>query len=705
MSDIRRDYDRSFSITKSTINNDNRKDKDDINGHYHQKRTSSTRSIDQSNSQRTSNIESKVYVGNVPTDSLTDNELLEYFTSYGKVSDIRVYKGYIFVQYDKIDDAKKLIKQGQTSLMLKGNKLDVLPAMEANSNNKDSTFKDHKRQSSRSSRRYSDQDRHSSNYEAPRKRFISKHQIDDQHRRRSNFDDGNVMEIDDNRRISRSSTNIINRSSNNHSSDSIIRHQQQHQSCYTVLIGSDDPRQIVDCQIILVNPRQRNYGEEISSRLRCHGLITSVVLLREDYTLVEAIENATQEQCLYGIIAMPMHEERRTASFHILYEQTEEHRNLTLDDGYHIILTNFSTYKERIRNEELNETSNETIIYPQSKEYNNNNNQDQSISLIGPTLTLGDKLPLSMLLCLLADGRQLTLDEIDRVLVYLLEKKAKMLTLPQGTLPPLPVQYATAKINHSTDQKSHSTTSDQTSSSDLSSTIAEQIRQIFSTNLVKSSSLNSSEEISSIQHLTPKNGFDSLTDRMKNDDTNNIQSKNSNLKNEKDYNNYQSQGTNHFQEQDKNQSSFSSFKSNSNSLPNVTPSFHYSSSSSSSSTIPTNTTSSQNSFVAPIFSSYDSRNQSLTSNSLLEQSTSLGTSNFGCQSSQYFYPPPLLPPLPSSLTSIQNQNQNQNQNHYPTLPNSSAADAAAAIFQAYSQFNARPSSAPSINNQQQQIRK
>jgi hypothetical protein len=46
-----------------------------------------------------------------------------------------------------------------------------------------------------------------------------------------------------------------------------------------------------------------------------------------------------------------------------------------------------------------------------------------------------------MLLCLLADGRQLTLDEIDRILVYLFEKKAKMLTLPQGTLPPLPSHY------------------------------------------------------------------------------------------------------------------------------------------------------------------------------------------------------------------------------------------------------------------------
>jgi hypothetical protein len=67
----------------------------------------------------------------------------------------------------------------------------------------------------------------------------------------------------------------------------------------------------------------RGYGEEIASRLGCHGLTTSIILLREDYTLTEAIENTANDQCLYGIIAMPMHEERHTASFHILYGQTE----------------------------------------------------------------------------------------------------------------------------------------------------------------------------------------------------------------------------------------------------------------------------------------------------------------------------------------------------------------------------------------------
>ena len=62
-------------------------------------------------------------------------------------------------------------------------------------------------------------------------------------------------------------------------------------------------------------------------------------------------------------------------------------------------------------------------------------------------LTSTAKLPLTMLLCLVADGRQLTLDEIDRVLIYLFEKEATMLTLPEGTSPPLPVYYAKAIDN------------------------------------------------------------------------------------------------------------------------------------------------------------------------------------------------------------------------------------------------------------------
>ena len=72
-----------------------------------------------------------------------------------------------------------------------------------------------------------------------------------------------------------------------------------------------------------------------------------------------------------------------------------------------------------------------------------------------------------MLLCLLADGRQLTLVEIDRILCYLLEKKASMLTLPEGTLPPLPFIYSKTVMKNEQNQ---------------SNEIIEQIEQILSQN-------------------------------------------------------------------------------------------------------------------------------------------------------------------------------------------------------------------------------
>jgi hypothetical protein len=96
-----------------------------------------------------------------------------------------------------------------------------------------------------------------------------------------------------------------------------------------------------------------------------------------------------------------------------------------LADGYRILVDDFAAYQDRLG-------------LARSSADGSRDEQPHSSSL-----TLADKFPLSMLLCLLADGRQLTLDEIDRVLVYLLEKKATMLTLPSGTLPPLPVHYAT----------------------------------------------------------------------------------------------------------------------------------------------------------------------------------------------------------------------------------------------------------------------
>jgi hypothetical protein len=96
-------------------------------------------------------------------------------------------------------------------------------------------------------------------------------------------------------------------------------------------------------------------------------------------------------------------------------------------------------------------------------------------------------------------------------------------------------------------------------------------------------------------------------------------------------------------------------------------------------------------FAAPNFSSYNSINPSITLNPALKPTTSVTVPNFVSQASQYFYSIPTPAVYQSTL-------------------NSTAADATAAILQAYSQFNVQSTAASSIlsqqlNTQQQQIRK
>ncbi|CAF1305366.1 unnamed protein product [Rotaria sordida] len=656
MSESHRDHNKSLN-TSSSKNYRNSKDKIE---RYTRKRSHL----------EMENIDAKVYVGNVLTEKVTDDELLNFFKPFGKIADIRVFKDHIFVQYNRVDDAKNLIKEAQIPLILKGRKLDVLPARDVRSTSTQSSSSSTNRSSKRSHERTFHQ--HSSNYDTSRRRFST---CTRSNFKPETFSDRIGTEINDRMDISTAKSDPCR--SNN---DSISRNNQLP---YTILTGLKNSNDLVDCQIIIVNTRQRAYAEEIESRLCSHGLVTSIILLREDYTLTEAIENATRLQCLYGIIAMPMHEERRTASFHILYGQTEEHRNLTLDDGIHIIITNFISYKERFNNEEINSyhENNDSIGYSQTNSsytYSRQSNNLTQEEITPPVLNLGDRLPLSMLLCLLADGRQLTLEEIDRVLVYLLEKKAKMLTLPSGTLPPLPAQYATMNtLNHQAGSGIVSDTrtvpiSDSSlgkssnSSSEVSSSIAEQIRQILSTNIVKPNTLTGE---TNSQSVITKASLDKLPDIVKVENTNIPQPNNNVAEAAKEY------------VQQKKQSLFSHPKLEA--LPIVSSGFNYTSPS-------VTTTGSLNSFAAPNFSSYNSVTPSLPFNSALKATTSVTVPNFVSQPSQYFYQ---IPP----------------QNVYQSPLNSTVTDPTAGIFQAYSQFNVQPTVNPSIVSQQintqQQIRK
>lgn len=88
----------SYLSLKSSIKNERIDKSKDDNERYSRKRTISNHSDIQSkwnkiliysseiNFDFRSNVDAKVYVGNVPTDHLTDRDLLDFFKPYGKIS-------------------------------------------------------------------------------------------------------------------------------------------------------------------------------------------------------------------------------------------------------------------------------------------------------------------------------------------------------------------------------------------------------------------------------------------------------------------------------------------------------------------------------------------------------------------------------------------------------------------------------------------
>ena len=64
-------------------------------------------------------LKARVFIGNLPTEKVTREDLTETFGKYGEVIGCSVLRGYGFVQYLKEDDARKAVS-GENGRMMHG---------------------------------------------------------------------------------------------------------------------------------------------------------------------------------------------------------------------------------------------------------------------------------------------------------------------------------------------------------------------------------------------------------------------------------------------------------------------------------------------------------------------------------------------------------------------------------------------------------
>ncbi|KAK3597577.1 hypothetical protein CHS0354_018173 [Potamilus streckersoni] len=177
-----------------------------------------------------------------------------------------------------------------------------------------------------------------------------------------------------------------------------------------------------DCMIIIMNAKLRKYAEIVDERLRVQMLV-DIVVIPEDRTVPQMIEEASFKKCLFAIIVNSQNEAHRSITLNIIHGTPQEHRNMPLEDAISLILRSHDQYLQAAREK----TATQALPTPRPQ-----------APAVPSTPFIPPGAETSYLLNLLADNRQLTIEELDKVIIYLKERKEKLMEV-EGRRPPLPM--------------------------------------------------------------------------------------------------------------------------------------------------------------------------------------------------------------------------------------------------------------------------
>ncbi|XP_019365456.1 PREDICTED: nuclear receptor coactivator 5 isoform X1 [Gavialis gangeticus] len=102
------------------------------------RKSNSINQSDFTNSTNPQDLERRLFVGNLPTDHMTREEMEEIFSKYGKIRALSMFHGYGFVQYDRLEDVQAAL-DGEKGRLFKGYRLDINKAAERRNMNKASS--------------------------------------------------------------------------------------------------------------------------------------------------------------------------------------------------------------------------------------------------------------------------------------------------------------------------------------------------------------------------------------------------------------------------------------------------------------------------------------------------------------------------------------------------------------------------------------
>ncbi|XP_066289905.1 nuclear receptor coactivator 5-like isoform X7 [Branchiostoma lanceolatum] len=428
-------------------------------------------------------INARVFIGNLPTDRMTRQELEDQFSKYGRITACSLHKGFGFVQFSDEQDARESVK-GEVGKVIKGFKVDIKMAAEGRRERRppgggergpdrggpdrggpdrggpdrggpERGGPDRDRDRRRSPPKARDpygrgpparRDRsplRGDDYDERYREYYRSREGDPLlERRLQALKNANYDVLSEPQRREDPYADRRDPYARERYEEMYRRYDDLGKLAATAAPGRDAPEERredpyrgrddyeerlrayeryyeeyaqerpLDCEIIVVQKAQRNYAEMVERRLRDLRLLTDLIFLNEQVTLAQALDDVSRRGVLYAVIVTSQHEMHRSVTLNILHGTPQEHRNMPLDDSMQLVARNFERYMQDLRERQAAE---------------------RASSAGAPAAAAAENsATIPQLLNLLADGRQVTTDEIGRVIEYLQDRRSRLLQMQGG---------------------------------------------------------------------------------------------------------------------------------------------------------------------------------------------------------------------------------------------------------------------------------
>ncbi|XP_051986811.1 nuclear receptor coactivator 5-like isoform X1 [Xyrauchen texanus] len=413
------------------------------------------------NSNDPRDLERRIFVGNLPTAHMAKKDMEDLFRPYGKIQALSLFRGYGFVQFERVEDAEAA-KAGHNGRIYRGYKLDVNMAAERRQNKPRSSpprrpasgygesreprprsrspvgrgSRDHR--DGREMREHSREPRpgppreHDARVPGEERYRGSENREKDPHYREEGYDRYYRGEYDYYRKKDEPYTDRYREPWNGRREpeDERVRPEERrrndlYRQYYEELQRRYDAERPVDCSVIVVNKLQKEYAETVGRKVRDQGMVVDLIFLNTEVSLTQALEDVSRARTPFAIIITQQHEVHRSCTVNILIGTPQEHRNMPMQDAMVLVGHNFDTFKAEHRAKERDEIARKAAKMADDVLMRELDREGHPVSVLTA-------------ITLLSEGRFMTPEELARLTDYLRDKRERLLrgSTEPGTLPP-----------------------------------------------------------------------------------------------------------------------------------------------------------------------------------------------------------------------------------------------------------------------------